>query len=899
MASLWRAVIGGQSNNSDDYGGVEFWSNPERTGWLTKQGEYIKTWRRRWFVLKQGKLFWFKDSDVTRVSRPRGVVPVASCLTAKGAEDVLNKQNAFELSTRDETMYFIADSEKEKEDWINSIGRSRIIVKNLPPKYVTEDRLRDVFSKKGEITDVKLKRKSDGRSRQFAYIGFRTEQEAQDAITYFNKSFIDTIQISVEVAIPPPRKEGKVNENSEHVSNAYAKADKKFKKKAEADHDPQLQEFLDQHKLKFWSNDMCIPRSTGKEKVSPVIFSNGADEPNNKAKISLLDTTENKVGDDVSDMEYFKSRIKKNLSYSDSDYETDSREDAIHAFPIDGDIEADRVDKDDDDADEMEIEVAQEPKADSDDVLDTGRLFVRNLPYTATEEELTDHFSKFGEISEVHLVLDKETKNSRGMAFVLYLIPVYAKRAMEELDNKDFQGRLLHILPAKKPDKQVNNSSNLPKAFKQKREEQRKASEASGNTKAWNSFFMRPDTVVENIVRCYGVTKSEFLDRECDDPAVRLALGETKVIMETKEALAKAGVRVTSLEEFAARKGDMKNRSKHILLVKNLPFASTEKELAQMFGRFGSLDKIVLPRTKTLALVVFLKPAEARAALKGMKYKRYKDVPLYLEWAPVDILEPKALPDNNEKTSDVEENDVRRLNLDQQVGIDSDIPESNVLHVKNLNFKTSEESLKKHLTELVKQGKILSVKIVKNGKSLPRSSGYGFVEFDSVETATSVYRDLQGTILDEHKLILSFSANKRSVTVGKDSDKDTDLPTLHVKNVAFEATEKELRQLFSPFGQIKRVDLPMKNIRQHAGYGFIEFGTKQEALNAKKALSSTHFYGRRLVLEWARADDKSMEALRKSCAAKYVDHQENNNPKKRKSSTVGGERRMKFERIAE
>ncbi|KAG7554233.1 Pleckstrin homology domain [Arabidopsis suecica] len=143
MASLWRAVIGGQSNNSDDYGGVEFWSNPERTGWLTKQGEYIKTWRRRWFVLKQGKLFWFKDSDITRVSRPRGVVPVASCLTAKGAEDVLNKQNAFELSTRDETMYFIADSEKEKEDWINSIGRS--IVQNS--RSVTDSEIVDYDNK--------------------------------------------------------------------------------------------------------------------------------------------------------------------------------------------------------------------------------------------------------------------------------------------------------------------------------------------------------------------------------------------------------------------------------------------------------------------------------------------------------------------------------------------------------------------------------------------------------------------------------------------------------------------------------------------------------------------------------------------------------------------------------
>jgi hypothetical protein len=127
-ASLWRAVMGTGAASADAAdsagGGVEFWRTPERAGWLNKQGEYIKTWRRRWFVLKQGRLFWFKDSTVTRASVPRGVIPVASCLTVKGAEDVLNRPYAFELSTPQETMYFIADTEKEKEEWINSIGRS-------------------------------------------------------------------------------------------------------------------------------------------------------------------------------------------------------------------------------------------------------------------------------------------------------------------------------------------------------------------------------------------------------------------------------------------------------------------------------------------------------------------------------------------------------------------------------------------------------------------------------------------------------------------------------------------------------------------------------------------------------------------------------------------------------
>eukprot|EP00271_Cylindrocystis_brebissonii_P008138 TRINITY_DN2215_c1_g5_i1.p2 TRINITY_DN2215_c1_g5~~TRINITY_DN2215_c1_g5_i1.p2 ORF type:complete len:143 (-),score=28.89 TRINITY_DN2215_c1_g5_i1:470-898(-) len=127
------------SSNAEE---VEFWKNPERAGWLMKQGEYIKTWRRRWFVLKQGKIFWFKEQLVTYNSKPRGVISVGKCLTIKGAEDVLNKAHAFELSTHEDTMYFIADNDKEKEDWINAVGRS--IVQHS--RSVTEDEVLDYDS---------------------------------------------------------------------------------------------------------------------------------------------------------------------------------------------------------------------------------------------------------------------------------------------------------------------------------------------------------------------------------------------------------------------------------------------------------------------------------------------------------------------------------------------------------------------------------------------------------------------------------------------------------------------------------------------------------------------------------------------------------------------------------
>ena len=75
-----------------------------------------------------------------------------------------------------------------------------------------------------------------------------------------------------------------------------------------------------------------------------------------------------------------------------------------------------------------------------------------------------------------------------------------------------------------------------------------------------------------------------------------------------------------------------------------------------------------------------------------------------------------------------------------------------------------------------------------------------------------------------------------------------------VRNVPFQATRKEILQLFGSYGHLKKVRLPKKFDGSHRGFAFVEFLTAQEAQNAMKALSSTHLYGRHLVLEWA--DDK-------------------------------------------
>lgn len=63
----------------------------------------------------------------------------------------------------------------------------------------------------------------------------------------------------------------------------------------------------------------------------------------------------------------------------------------------------------------------------------------------------------------------------------------------------------------------------------------------AGNRAAWNTLFMRSDTVAEAVAAHYGISKSQLLSRDAADLPVRMALGEVHVIAMTKKALGDAG----------------------------------------------------------------------------------------------------------------------------------------------------------------------------------------------------------------------------------------------------------------------------------------------------------------------------------------------------------------------
>ncbi len=75
------------------------------------------------------------------------------------------------------------------------------------------------------------------------------------------------------------------------------------------------------------------------------------------------------------------------------------------------------------------------------------KLYVGNLPFTATEEAVHALFSKHGTVEKVSLISDRDTGRPRGFGFV-EMSSADASRAMQALNGTEFEGRALKVTEA-------------------------------------------------------------------------------------------------------------------------------------------------------------------------------------------------------------------------------------------------------------------------------------------------------------------------------------------------------------------------------------------------------------------------------------------------------------------
>ncbi|KAJ2705239.1 Multiple RNA-binding domain-containing protein 1 [Coemansia sp. IMI 203386] len=835
---------------------------------------------------------------------------------------------------------------------------SRIIVKNLP-KHITEERFREHFGSKGEITDAKLIYAEGGRFRKFGYIGFRSEEDANAAQSYYDGTFIDTSRIVVEIAKPfgdatLPRAwsvytkgstlYNKAHNIDEKLAQEREDAQNKEKQKSqrairnlyeellvENQDDPRFKEFLQvmapRANNRTWANDdyanwqtdelaaiqdavsarreQVISKDTKKSKKSKSAKGKNKDNKKKSDDADMDLDNEESLREDadfaaapdlsgLSDMEWLRMHMSSKPGNDDDENGADAEEaEQSTAAAGSGELESkpqsaatDKSSSADSKKDSKHSEPTDNIANTIEQIRETGRLFIRNLPYLATEDDLRSAFEKFGPLSEVHMPISRDTKRPKGFAYILYLLPEHAVKAYKSMDNKVFLGRLLHILPGKEkpqPREAEDTQSGFKSSVKKERDAKKKA--LAGSDFNWNSLYMSADAVADSISERLSISKADLLSADSSgNPAVRLALAETHIINDTKQFFEDQGV---ILDSFSGRE-----RSDTVILVKNIPFSVDEDELRALFGKHGSLGRVLVPPSRTIAVVEFLEPSEARTAFRHLAYKRLKDAPIYLERAPKDIFstefDAEAEAERREKVKAAEQSKAEFSKMLEPVndpatshaaaqGSSGKGETGCVLFVKNLDFDTTEETLRSVFSGV---DGLVSV-VIRRKKDAKRpgkwlSMGFGFVEYNSAQAARQALQSFQGIEVDDHKLDIKLSDrvskggsnadNDDSAEIDKKKPKSTKLV---IKNIPFEATRQDIRELVAAFGQIKSVRLPKKFSGGHRGFAFIEFLTPQEAQHVLDTMKSTHLYGRHLVIDWAE-EENSLEAMREKVGRQFA-----------------------------
>ncbi len=77
------------------------------------------------------------------------------------------------------------------------------------------------------------------------------------------------------------------------------------------------------------------------------------------------------------------------------------------------------------------------------------KLYVGNLPYSATEQELTDKFAESGTVESAKLITDRDTGRSKGFGFIEMSSDAEAQAAIDSLNGTDYDGRPMKVNEAK------------------------------------------------------------------------------------------------------------------------------------------------------------------------------------------------------------------------------------------------------------------------------------------------------------------------------------------------------------------------------------------------------------------------------------------------------------------
>ncbi len=88
------------------------------------------------------------------------------------------------------------------------------------------------------------------------------------------------------------------------------------------------------------------------------------------------------------------------------------------------------------------------------------KLYVSNLPFSATEQDLSDKFAACGTVESVNLITDRDTGRIKGFGFIEMASDAEAQAAIDSLNCSDYEGRLMMVNEARPQQKRSGGGGN-------------------------------------------------------------------------------------------------------------------------------------------------------------------------------------------------------------------------------------------------------------------------------------------------------------------------------------------------------------------------------------------------------------------------------------------------------
>lgn len=262
----------------------------------------------------------------------------------------------------------IAEEKKKREEEMAEAKKApKLIIRNLPWSIKSSEQLTKTFSKYGKIRFADLPN-NKGKLKGFGFVTFRSKKHAERAMEEMNGKDVDGRTIAVDWAVSKDewQQQQGLEQNDEEKDEPKPKSKKSKKEKADEDEDED-EEMKDMNEE---DRDLAI--------------------------------------------------FMKKMEDFDSEDENDEEGAKL-------DSEDEDEDEDDEDEDENEDEglssdsgeeiVEEKPKRLTDN---STTVFIRNLPFTATDDSLKEHFEKFGHIRYARIVKDRATERPAGTGFVCF-----------------------------------------------------------------------------------------------------------------------------------------------------------------------------------------------------------------------------------------------------------------------------------------------------------------------------------------------------------------------------------------------------------------------------------------------------------------------------------------------